>query len=283
MEKDLGALMHRETEEDKNVLHIDFVRSVMANPNNFSFWFPLIRSVRQKLIYVPESYVIFIPENVYKSFFRERDGDTKRISDWYVECVCPVIEKNFAEKDFFIKNGCFSNKFEFDKSCHILKYDESEDILAKIMNLMYMSLCHDTEGYLELVLREWITPPENTKTIYGGMPFRPEMRVFYDFDQRKVLYTVNYWDWEYCHDAICQSWDDEKTVDAEVYESEYSQENKMVEVFGAKYMPVIENALADVDLRGRWSVDFILEEDRVILIDMALARMSAYWDESKIK
>lgn len=283
MEKDLGALMHRETEEDKNVLHIDFVRSVMANHNNFSFWFPLIRSVRQKGIYVPESYVIFIPENVYKSFFRERDGDTKRISDWYVECVCPVIEKNFAEKDFFIKNGCFSNKFEFDKSCHILKYDESEDILAKIMNLMYMSLCNDTEGYLELVLREWITPPENTKTIYGGMPFRPEMRVFYDFDQRKVLYTVNYWDWEYCHDAICQSWDDEKTVDAEVYESEYSQENKMVEVLGAKYMPVIENALADVDLIGIWSVDFILEEDRVILIDMALARMSAYWDESKIK
>ncbi len=30
-------------------------------------------------------------------------------------------------------------------------------------------------------------------------------------------------------------------------------------------------------------LNLVLEVDRVILIDMALARQSAYWDESKIE
>lgn len=281
--RNLTKLFREDTEEDKNMLHVKVLRDIRMNPNNFSFWFPLIRGLRYEKMAVPESFVVDIPDNVYVSFFNERDGDTKRISDWYCDCVYPVIEENFSGKDFFIKNGCFSNKFEFDNSCHILKDDEGEDVLAKIMNLMYMSLYNDTGGYLELVLREWITPPEQTKTIYGGMPFRPEMRVFYDFDQKKVLYTVNYWDWDYCHDAICQSWDGEKKPDADVYENEYCKENRMVEVWGEQHLPMIAEALSTVNLRGRWSVDFILEEKRVILIDMALARQSAYWDESKIK
>lgn len=284
MEKDLFDLpIVEHTEEYMNMLHTDFVRSVMANSNNFSYWFPKIRSVRKHGIYVPKSFVIFIPYNVYMAFMGECDGDKDRIVDWYDDCVYPMIENNFPEGEFFVKNGCFSNKFEFSRSCHILKTDIGEDIVRKISYMMYMSICHETKGYLELVLREWITPPEGTKTIYEGMPFRPEMRVFYDFNQKKVLYKVNYWDWDYCHDAICLSCDGDKKPDADVYEQEYSSENEQVEVLGAKYMPVIEKALADVNLIGIWSVDFILEQDRVILIDMALARMSAYWDESKIK
>lgn len=47
-------------------------------------------------------------------------------------------------------------------------------------------------------------------------------------------------------------------------------------------MPAIIETLENVEgLRGIWSVDFILEEDKAWLIDMALASRSAYWDTQK--
>ena len=50
------------------------------------------------------------------------------------------------------------------------------------------------------------------------MPLRPEFRVFYDFDRHQPLYVVNYWDWNYCHDAICRDY-----TDKIVYEAHYPQ------------------------------------------------------------
>lgn len=271
-----------DTAEDQNVRHVRYFRDTILNPNNFSYWFRKIRGLREKSIVVPLSFVIFVPDNVQISFFGEREGDMQRITDWFHECVEPVIKDNFAGKHIFMKNGCFSNKFEFDKSCHIFPNDDAVDIIRKMNNIMYTSLCYDTDGCGELVLRDWVNPSEDAKSIYQGMPFRPEMRVFYDFDKKKILYTVNYWDWDYCHDHICECCG-ERTPDADVYEGEYAKEQRMVEVWGEQHLPLIEEALATVDMKGCWSVDFILDKDRVILIDMALARQSAYWDEKKVK
>ena len=266
-----------QTEEEKNICHIEHMRYLMLNPNNFSYWFPKIMYVRKNGIEVPKSFVIDIPEDIYHSFFQEREFDRDKIFVWVKDFVLPVLQKNFPDQDVFLKNGCFSNKFEFDKSCHILKWDGLKAISEKIINLQYMSLMHGTDGYLELVLREWIDPEPETKTIYGGMPLRAEMRLFYDFTAKKPLYYVNYWDWDYCHDPICDCCGD-RTPDADVYEEYYPFINEEVELYTKEHWQKICDALAGVELYGKWSVDFILEKDRVILIDMAIASKSAYWD-----
>ena len=51
-----------------------------------------------------------------------------------------------------------------------------------------------------------------------------------------------------------------------------------------KHITEIAEALAKVDkLCDIWSVDFILEEDRVWLIDMAIGCRSAYYDANAVE
>jgi hypothetical protein len=56
-----------------------------------------------------------------------------------------------------------------------------------LCNIQYESLTLDTGKNHEVVLREWIPCPEDTTRIYNGMPLRPEMRLFYDFDKHLTL------------------------------------------------------------------------------------------------
>lgn len=264
-------------EEQMSINHCEFLRYLRNYPINFSYWFPKVVLQRNEVVRMPKSIIVDVPEEVYRAFFHEREYDDNIIRVWVADNIVPVIRKVFPDKDVFIKNGCFSNKFEFDKSCHISKTDSSRIISDKISNLQYLSLIHDSYGYLELVIREWIEPTDGTKTIYEGMPLRPEIRLFYDFEAKKMLYSVNYWDWDYCHEAISRH-----PEDYEVYESEYPVLEDRVRRWGDKHMPAITEKLASVEgLRGIWSVDFILEEDKVWLIDMALASRSAYWDRKK--
>ena len=127
---------------------------------------------------------------------------------------------------------------------------------------------------MEVVFREFIQPPKGTRTIYNGMPFRPEMRVFYDFDKHSYCYAVNYWDWDYCHERIA-----ENAHDKEVYESVYPDLKDLYEYRKHYFLPRILSAFRRVRLlTGVWSADFILDEHRAWFIDMAVGERSAYWD-----
>ena len=127
---------------------------------------------------------------------------------------------------------------------------------------------------MEIVFREFIQPQKGTQTIYNGMPFRPEMRVFYDFDKHSYCYAVNYWDWDYCHERIA-----ENAHDKEVYEAVYPELKDLYEYRKSYFLPRILSGFRRVNLSGVWSADFILDEHRAWFIDMAVANRSAYWDE----
>lgn len=74
------------------------------------------------------------------------------------------------------------------------------DLADHIANIMYESLCVDAYGESEVVIRNRILHYSDTvPCIYHGLPFRPEFRVFYDFDLKKVLFTANYWDYDYVY------------------------------------------------------------------------------------
>ena len=119
------------------------------------------------------------------------------------------------------------------------------------------ALCFDADGITEVCIRELI--PHNTRTtpcIYQGMPLRPEFRIFYDFDRHQPLYVVNYWDWDYCHDAICRDY-----TDKIVYEAHYS---KLLDQYNKYKNDVVKMVAADMryvfDLKGIWSIDVMLCE-----------------------
>lgn len=270
--------------------HDSFMKYLRENPNNFSYWFPHVRELTKQKIAIPQSAIIPIDEDVYRSFFLEREGDEERIDTWIMETVKPVIESTpfLKNKKVFAKNGCFSNKFNFSNGCLIENADDEETLINNICNIQSKAVMHETDGYLELVLREYIEAPKGTPTIYNGMPLRPEARLFYDFDRHQVLYAVNYWDWDYCHDHICYGWDGKTTPDADVYEIRWPYLAQTTKERLEKHIPTISKALSSVDTlkmpNGKpniWSVDFILEEDQVWLIDMAQGWRSVYWDADR--
>lgn len=266
------------SEEDMKAAHVNYINWLSNNPNNFSYWFPRIINLREYGISIPKSIILPVPENILNAFFMEHmPDDMERITKWVDMTIMPIISTTFAQKEVFVKNGCFSNKFSFDAACHIPANADLLKVTEHICRIQADSICFDTAGNLEIVLREWIEPEEGTRTIYNGMPFRSEMRLFYDFDRHRYLYDVNYWDWDNCHDYICRN-----PEDAEVYEDDYQCIAEELDIRKNIHLTNIANALYSVNsLKGIWSVDFILTDDKCWLIDMAIAKQSAYWDESK--
>ena len=262
------------TEEELKDARDNYIRCQRNNRNNFSYWFGKTQPVTNFGIAVPKSIVVPVDPDTLDAFFLERDGDGGKIREWANKTLFPVIGE--IKPPLFVKNGCFSNKFDFAGSCLVDSVD-AENIIRHIEKIQYTSLCYDTMGNMEFVVREWIEPEKGYECIYNGMPLRPEMRVFYDFTNHKYLYDVNYWDWDYCHDAICRN-----EADKVVYERQYPLITEKLESRRDRFIGDIKKALASIDqIDGIWSVDFILDEEKPWLIDMAIAQMSAYWNLDK--
>lgn len=239
--------------------------------NNFSNWFPRIKNCG---IAVPNSVMIPVPEEVAKAYFMDnQERDLQTITDWVKKAVMPEGEKLMRSTPYiFVKNGTFSDKFTFRNcQCRLLL----PEMVTAITEINYSSLMLGAGGISELVLREYI-PSNNQKIpcIYDGMPLRTEFRCFYDFDQKKLLYSVNYWDWDYCHDSIARN-----ATDRIVYEAYYPQVEEEYRARLPQVEAMIRTHLKDVDVTGIWSVDILYnaEDDTFYLIDMATAKTSAYW------
>jgi len=275
---------HAPTEDELREAHNNYMKYLRENPNNFSFWFPKLSVVKRHRILVPKSHVVEVPEDIYKTFFQEGKNDLRVIRQWAHKAILPVIRQHFQGKEVFMKNGCYSGKFNFNKCCHLTADATLKEIVEHLCSIQYDSLLKETDGNLEIVLREWIQPEEGTKTIYNGMPLRPEMRLFYDFTSHKPLYWVNYWDWNDCHDPICLDLEGNPSEDAEVYEEYYPYIDEELREYQEKYWQTILDALQQVNLmEGIWSVDFLFEKNQIWLIDAAIGPKSHYWDLEKIK
>lgn len=147
-------------------------------------------------------------------------------------------------------------------------------------NTEQISYCQETSGVTEFVVREFINyNPAKTPTIYNGLPFRTEFRVFVDFDTKEFLYMVNYWDYDYCYPNLYDL-NDKIIFDymKEEIKNSYQQNKDKVE-------QLIKDKILNksIDLSGQWSIDILMEENEFYLIDMAEAYRSAYWDKTKIK
>ena len=100
------------------------------------------------------------------------------------EILKPSLDKMDSNKLYNIKNGCYSNKFDFNTSI------ASKDNLAEqLWKINYQSTMYDTGGYTELVIRDLIySDPREIPTIYNGMPLQEEIRVCYNMDLKQIEY-----------------------------------------------------------------------------------------------
>ena len=264
-----------------------YYNELRADINNMSHWLPAIMPTEgeTRKLRIPKTAIVQVPSEVLDCFSMEREGDQDRIIKFVQDSVMPVAMENDIYPRIFIKNGAFSDKFQF----HLCT--PSPDAVKLALNLIdinYDALCFDADGISEVCLREFIPYNRNTvPCIYSGMPLRPEYRVFYDFDRHEPLYIVNYWDWDYCHEAISRN-----LTDKIVYEARYPAIQEQFELHKDEVMEMVAADMANVTgLTGIWSVDVMYCEEQEYqkeyegywLIDMAIGPRSAYWDPEKIK
>ena len=242
----------------------EFIASKRRDPNNLSYWYPKVKDAG---ILTPKTIILSVPDDTVFSFFREEEGDDERLKA-FVHCsVMPAIHKIGGTP--FLKNGCFSNKFEFG-DCTPNELSE-EKILESFIKINMASACVGAEGYTEFIVRDRIPAPADAPRIYGGMPLQTEFRVFYDFDAKRPLYCVNYWDHDYCIGGL-------HGKDVDVFEAATPEILNVYQRFVSEILLLCRKKLCNVKgLKGVWSVDILLDHNYIPwLIDMAVANKSAY-------
>ena len=220
-----------------------------------------------------------VPDDILECFFLEHDNDREKICEFVDKNVIPYINKWFPNDECFLKNGCFSNKFDFNSSCHVTSFD-TESIVDHILNIEDISLMVEASGDLEFAFREYVRPHDDSLlSIYNGMTLIPEFRVFYDFDNSKVLYVSNYWDYDYCYDTVKSNNEKDGDIFDEAYKSYIKQAYESNKDIVAEEVHKLMKG--HNELCGIWSVDVMMNGDELWLIDMALGYRSAYWDPMK--
>jgi hypothetical protein len=250
-------------------------------PENFSNWYYHIKDFGEFKHADIISNQIFTLEEV--ETLQETDNIKMVNWDKIKDVLKPTISLMEGHKLYSIKNGSFSNKFEFKTSISN-KYDLAE----QFWKINYQSALFGAGGYTEIVVRELIpdTISGTIPTIYGGMPLREEVRVFYNLDTSEIEYMVDYWDYDYCrpnihnvNDKIIFDYFHNKIGSREINHTEYLN-NILMKAIREK----IKSLKFDDVLKGIWSIDFLcLDKDNIYLIDMARGFRSAYWDEGKCK
>lgn len=249
-------------------------------PENFSNWYSFIKDfgyfkhtniVSNQILSLEEVQVMQETDNI-------KDVDWNKI----LEILKPTLSKMEHDKLYNIKNGCFSNKFDFNTSI-TNKYNLAE----QLWKINYQSSMFETGGYTEIVVRELIpnTIDNTFPTIYNGMPLREEVRVFYNMDTKQIEYIEDYWNYNYCaknirdkSDKIIFDWFHNKISGNEIIHE------KAFEQIKTKIEYNINTLQFDNTLKGIWSIDFLYNAptDEIYLIDMARGFRSAYWNPNLI-
>lgn len=275
-----------------------FLEDIKHNPNNMSFWLNAITNLKlnvPKTTILSLDFMIKLPswdDDKKREILKRNDIKTQQIPvmTWLM-CDCyfdedveeftkliltrlkdestlnPWIEgkENGAR---FLKTGNFSNKFDFDNCCRI---DEPRKIGRQFLNMMYAGMCMGCTPSPELVIRDFIETEYDRPQIYNGMKLNTEYRVFYDFENNKILGLFNYWDRQTMESGLYDP-NDQKVFTAVIdeIEADFEKHKELVIAEAEK--------LKDAKLRGVWSADFLWTGRQVYLIDMALGQSSYYYD-----
>lgn len=256
---------------DKDKTMPDMSRDAM---NAFPFWFEKIKDIDPALgLKIPRSVCIPVPVDVRRAFYMESEDDFQAIDDFVEHTVRPaILEANLGL--VFLKNGCYSHKFDAGSSCLPLMSDLSHAVMT-IMNEAMLRCGFQYDGTEVVVARKRVQhDAKSVPCIYGGLPFRTEYRVFYDFDKKSPIFAVDYWEKDYVYPNLYDM------TDRIVYDAWYPKVRARYDANWKAVQYLVSKAMSDVQgLSGPWSVDVMQDEqDNLWLIDMAVAEMSAYWE-----
>lgn len=274
-----------------DILDLDGIAYEMLgmNPNAMSHWLPeLIRANdAHDFFKIPKTVIAKVPLTLLqltRTDYMNLTATTKAIiNQWAMSAFGLELDK-----DYFIKTGTYSSKFDF-RNCHVYGEKEVAELgeyltfiqfqASQMASPLSQPIIYGVSTTNEWVVREFIPDKENNPVIYKGLPLHTEYRLFIDADNNQILGCSPYWDPEVMKKRFDEHRDGHDEHDAITYAI---HEDTLMRRFNEnKDMIVnrVKDLLPDLQLHGQWSLDIMQNGDDFWLIDMALAENSAGYDK----
>lgn len=266
------------------------------NKNSMGYWFPPLvwAAMKQDFFRIPKTTIIRVPMpllQLTRIDYMSLTKATMRIVNEY----CRQVFSLDLSKDYFIRTGTHSSKFDF-RNAHVHGEEEVAELGEYLLYnhhqgvMMAGPLCspciYGMATTREWCVREFIEDHDQpaNPVIYKGLPLRTEIRAFVDMDTDKVIGMAPYWD----PDTMKKRFGHDEDADSPHQVHDYIIYSMHEDVIMGRYeknkervWKELEKMLPDFDLTGQWSIDIMLNgkdadgKEEFWIIDMALARDSA--------
>lgn len=175
-----------------------------TNLNSMGYWFPALVNAcsDQKFFKIPRTRIAKVPlpmlQLTRQDYAMLTPTTLKIVDDWAYQVF--QLDKS---KEYFIKTGTYSSKFDF-RNAYVHSEKEVKELGEYLLYIHYQALqmasplCHPciygVSTTNEWVVREFIPDEENNPCIYKGLPLHTEYRVFVDCDTDKIIGISPYWE-----------------------------------------------------------------------------------------
>lgn len=259
-----------------------------TNPNSMGHWFPqLVDAAKDSQFFkIPETTIVKVP----MTLLQLTRLDYGSLTSTTLEIVDRFCQKAFhldESKEYFIKTGTYSSKYDF-RNAHVHGVKEVRELGEYLLYIHFQAVMmaepltspciYGVSTTNEWVVREFIPDKENNPTIYKGLPLHTEYRVFVDCDTNEVIGISPYWE----PNIMKQRFGREEDVNSPhqihdyiIYQMHEETLMKRYEEHKERVREEVKNLLPRLNLTGQWSIDVMQNRDEFWLIDMALAQNSA--------
>ena len=258
------------------------------NRNSFGYWFPALVDgcAGHSFFQIPKTIMIKVPITLLQMSrldYHSLTSTTMRIVNEFCKKAFFLDES----KEYFVKTGTYSSKFNF-RNAHVHGAKEVRELGEYLLFLNSQAcvaaspLClpavYGMSTTNEWVVREYIRDKENNPSIYQGMPLHTEYRVFVDFDTDEILGMSPYWESEVMKDSLGNKKsrnDPHQIHDYTIFLMHEKTLLKRYEENKDRIEHQILELIPDIRLTGQWSLDIMQNGEDFYIIDMALAANSA--------
>ena len=283
-------LYYQKFRQGLDILDLDPItyEIIGTNKNSMGYWLPpVIEGIKKQTFFkVPKTTIIKVPMTMLQLTRCEYDQLTRTTLD-IVDRFCFKVFELDEEKEYFIKTGTYSSKYDF-RNVHVKGAKEVRELGEYLLFIHNQALqmasplstptIYGASTTIEWVVREFIQDKENNPCIYKGLPLHTEYRVFVDFDENKVIGVNPYWDPDIMKQRFGHSHDSDSPHNIHDYIIYKAHEETLMRRYHENVNTVVEKLeamLPDVNLAGQWSVDIMQNGDDFWLIDMSAATDSA--------
>lgn len=285
-----GRLAYNRFQQGLDILDLDSIlyQIIGMNTNSIGHWLPqLCKGIAmQSFFKIPETTTVTVPMTLLQ-LTRLPYGDLNETTLAIVDRYCTEVFSLDTNKDYFVKTGTYSSKFDF-RNCHVKGASEVKTLGEYLLFIHFQALqmasplskptivgaCTTNEW----VVRDFIQDKENAPTIYKGMPLHTEYRVFVDMDINSVMGISPYWKPSVMKKRFSMEDDADSPHQTHDYIIYRLHEDALMARYEQNKNLVIQKVgemLPFIDLHGQWSIDVMQNGKDFYIIDMALAMNSA--------